>query len=360
MEIRGKTISYSAFKKKKNNELENKLCEDIQVLEENENVNTKLLEEKKNELLNFRKEKLKGHYIRARAKWIEDGEKPTKYFCNMESRNYYSKLISKIVLNDGRIVTDQKEILTETKCFYQNLYSAPPELLGKNIVEELSNCNFNKLTDEEALALEGKITYSEVLNFLKNMKNEKSPGSDGFTAEFFKFFWVDLGHFIIRAINHSYFIGEMSNVQKLGIITCIPKPNKCKQFLRNWRPITLLNCVYKVATGCIANRIKTVLDKIIDTDQTGFLKGRYIGENIRLVYDIMQHTDTYNIPGLLVLIDFEKAFDSLSWSFIQKALELFNFKTSIKSWIKTFYKNSMSAVMQNGYLSECFKLERGC
>ena len=87
------------------------------------------MEEKKNELLNFRKEKLKGHYIRARAKWIEDGEKPTKYFCNMESRNYYSKLISKIVLNDGRIVTDQKEILTETKCFYQNLYSAPPPII---------------------------------------------------------------------------------------------------------------------------------------------------------------------------------------------------------------------------------------
>ena len=63
---------------------------------------------KKHEL---RKEKLKGHCIRARAKWVEEGEKPTKYFCNMESRNYYSKLISKIELNSGTVITDQKDIL---------------------------------------------------------------------------------------------------------------------------------------------------------------------------------------------------------------------------------------------------------
>ena len=152
----------------------------------------------------------------------------------------------------------------------------------------------------------------------------------------------------------------MSNVQKLGIITCIPKPNKPKVFLKNWRPITLLNCTYKIASGCIANRIKTVLDKIINKDQTGFIKGRYIGENTRLIYDIMFYTELNDIPGLLLIIDFEKAFDSISWSFIHKTLDIFNFKTSIKNWIKTLYNNSRSSVIQNGFLSESFKLERGC
>ena len=192
------------------------------------------------------------------------------------------------------------------------------------------------------------------------MKNEKSPGSDGFPAEFLKFFWTDLGHLVVRSINFGYSVQEMSNVQKLGIITCIPKPNKPKEFLKNWRPITLLNCTYKIASGCIANRIKTILDKIIEKDQTGFLKGRYIGENIRLIYDIMQYIETKTIPGQLLLVDFEKAFDSLSWTFIQKALDVFNFKISIKTWIQTLYKNSVSAVLQNGHLSEKFKLSRGC
>ena len=116
-------------------------------------------------------------------------------------------------------------------------------------------------------------------------------------------FWANLGHFIVRSINYSYSIKEMSHVQKLGLITCIPKQDKPKQFLKNWRPITLLNFTYKIAAGCIVNRMKTVLDKIISKDQTGFIKETYIGENTRFIYDIIQYTETHNIPGLLVVVD---------------------------------------------------------
>ena len=95
MEIRGDTISYSAYKKKTNNQQETKLCEQIKELEYNDNTISEVLDEKnKHDLIELRKEKLNGHCIRARAKWIEEGDKTTKYFCNMESRNYYSKLIS--------------------------------------------------------------------------------------------------------------------------------------------------------------------------------------------------------------------------------------------------------------------------
>ena len=76
-----------------------------------------------------------------------------------------------------------------------------------------------------------------------------------------------------------------------------------------------------MASGTIANRIKLVINKLISKDQTGFIKGRYIGENIRLIYDLMNYTEQNNIQGLLLLIDFEKAFNSLSWQFIQKALK---------------------------------------
>lgn len=148
------------------------------------------------------------------------------------------------------------------------------------------------------------------------MKNDKSPGADGFTVEFFKFFWADLGEYITRSINDSYNKGEFTNIQKLGIITCIPKPDKNRQFLKNWRPITLLSVIYKIASGCIAEKLKTKLLTIINDDQTGFLKGRFIGENIRIVYDIMSYTEFSDIPGLLMLVDFEKAFDTVSWDFI--------------------------------------------
>ena len=170
------------------------------------------------------------------------------------------------------------------------------------------------------MALEGPLNESEILNFLKKTKNGKSPGPDGFTCEFFKFFWKDLGTFITRAINQSYKSNEFSEPNKLGVITCIPKHGKPKQFLKNWRPISLLNVIYKLASGSIAERMKTVLDKLINKDQTGFIKGRFIGENIRLVYDIMHFTEQNNIPGLIMLKDFEKAFYTISWLFISQVL----------------------------------------
>ena len=151
------------------------------------------------------------------------------------------------------------------------------------------------------------------------MKNNKSPGTDGFSSEFFKAFWKKIGTFVMRSVNYSYKTGELSLVQRQGIITLIPKENKSRQNLTNYRPVCLLNTVYKIASASIANRLKTVLDKLINKDQSGFISGRYIGDNTRLVYDLMQFVEENNIPGLLLLIDFEKAFDSLSWSFNAKS-----------------------------------------
>ena len=98
------------------------------------------------------------------------------------------------------------------------------------------------------------------------MKNNKSPGSDGFTSEFLKF---------IGSLNYGYSLGSLSVTQKQGIITCLPKGDKSRHFLKDWRPISLLNTVYKIGSGVIANRIKKVLPTLINNDQTGFIAGRY-------------------------------------------------------------------------------------
>ena len=95
----------------------------------------------------------------------------------------------------------------------------------------------------------------------------------------------------------------------------------------NWRPISLLNVIYKLMSSVIANRLKLVLDKLISNKQKGFISGRYIGENIRMIYETQQQ----NIPALLVSIDFQQAFDKVSWKFIDKTLDYFNFGPSIKN-----------------------------
>ena len=135
--------------------------------------------------------------------------------------------------------------------------------------------------------------------------------------------------------------------QRRGLSTLLPKKNKPGNLLKNWRPITLLNCDYKIAAKSIANRIKKFLPNIINNDQTGFLKNRFIGENIRLIESIINHTNMERIQGLLLFVDFEKAFDSIEWSFIEKTLRHFNFGTSLVSWVKLFYTNISSCVLNN-------------
>lgn len=362
MEIRGKSISYATYKKKSKDIEEKELIKTIQNLENNLVEETvPKLEKLKQDLCNIREEKMQGILVRSRANIIENGEKPSQYFCSLESRNYTSKTITIIEKDNGQLITDQKEILNETKNYYEDLFSSKESSLNdidlNNYMQDIHIPNLNR---EESEELEGMLTLKEASRTLRNMKNNKSPGTSGLSIDFYKTFWKQIGTFVVRAINFGFLHGELSITQQQGLIVCIPKENKCRKTLKNWRPITLLNTVYKIASGSIANRIKRVLNKLISTDQTGFIEGRFIGENTRLMYDILQITEERNIPGLLLLIDFEKAFDSLSWSFINKVLKLFNFGPAIRKWINVFYKNSCSAVTQCGCLSEFFKLGRGC
>ena len=118
--------------------------------------------------------------------------------------------------------------------------------------------------------------------------------------------------------------------------------------------------MYRLASSVIANRIKTVLESLVHEDQKGFIPGRCIAENVRLIYDVLFETKNQELPGLLLSVDFEKAFDTVSWKCIESVLKYFNFGPSIISWIKLFQTGSESCIIQNGFISEFFYLKRGC
>ena len=159
--------------------------------------------------------------------------------------------------------------------------------------------SINKLSNIDQIKCEGEITESECINALKSMKNKKSPGTDGITVEFYKLFWNNVKEFYVNSINYSFQTGSLTELQKQSIITIIPKQNKDLTSLDSWRPIILLNVDYKIATKVIANRVKHVITKIIHNSQTGFIKGRYIGENIRLLFEIIDNAEEENKTGLI-------------------------------------------------------------
>ena len=308
-------------------------------------------------LIGMRNEELKGAYIRSRAEWSEFGEKPSKFFLNLENRNRVNKNISEIKLDDDTILTEQKDIMTALKNFYEDLYK-------KRDNQPLPNINPDptptQLSQQEKNFLETAITKEELDLALSQMKNNKSPGLDGYSPEFFKKFWPQLGWFFLDSINTSFTLGRLPDSQTQGLITCIPKTGKARNLIKNWRPISLLNTSYKLISSCITNRMRKVLSRVISTEQKGFLEGRSIADCTRLMFDLINSCQVNNIDGLILLVDFEKAFDSLSWNFIQEALQKFNFGNNFIRWINIFQTNSNSRISLNGHLSDPFLLGRGC
>ena len=157
-----------------------------------------------------------------------------------------------------------------------------------------------------------------------------------------------------------YEVGKLSILQRRGVITLIPKADSDLLDLQNWRPITLLNTDYKIASKALARRIETILPKL-EPDQTGFMKDRYIllGENLRLISDVLEYTKNEDLKGVLVSLDFRKAFDTLEWPFINSVLNHFNFGESVKWWAGIFYTDVESAVLNNGFATNWFKPTRG-
>ena len=158
-----------------------------------------------------------------------------------------------------------------------------------------SSLNVKKLSTNESLKLEGTISSQELTKYLKNTRNNVSPGSTGFTGDFYKFYYNSLKTRIVDSINYSFKIGSISVANKLGIITLIPKGEKDKNYLKNWRPLTLLSTYYKLISSCIAARLKPALNTLIGPEQKGYLPGRYIGEVTRNTYDIFDYAKNNNI-----------------------------------------------------------------
>jgi len=131
----------------------------------------------------------------------------------------------------------------------------------------------------------------------------------------------------------------------------LPKSRKDVLSINNWRPISLLNVDYKIAAKCIGNRVKKVITSTISEEQTGFIKGRYIGENVRLISEVIENANKTDEPGLIFFTDFNKAFDSLDNSFLWKTLNKFNFSDSIIRWMQLLHNNVNASVTNNGYMS---------
>ena len=232
--------------------------------------------------------------------------------------------------------------------------------IGEKISSFLNDLNIPQFSEEQKNSWEGLISPEECSELLDSFQSSKSPGNDGVPAEFYRKFWPLISERFIRCANECFEKGEMSCSQKQAVIALLVKSGKDLALLENWRPISLVNVNTKIMSKVIAARSKKVLPSVIHYNQTGYVKDRFVGEAIRPMFDIMDFTAKENIQDLLLFVDFQKAFDSVEWEFLIESLKKFNFGRDFLQWVKTFYNNIQSCVINNGVSSNRFHSGMQC
>ena len=310
------------------------------------------------------KEKLKGLdlkdleavKIRTKAQFLEEGERSTRYFYSLEKSRRADQTIRVLTKQNLDTVSEPQDLLKETYHFYKALYTA--QLCDEVARNQFLSVDIPKLPDNARKSCEGLITEEELQKAVRSMENNKSPGIDGLTTNFYKHFWPILSEKLTRVYNHAFRTGALAVSQRRGVISLLFKKGDRTQ-LKNWRPVTLLNTDYKILTKALANRLQQVLPLIIHTDQTASIKGRTINDNTRLLHDVVAYANEKDVPLALISVDQLKAFDRVSHEFLFKCLERFSFGPNFVQWIKLIYNSVSSSVKTNGWLTAFITLERG-
>ena len=363
LNIRTETITYSIRKAKGYKKDEKALNHAIAELEQQMSSNPSVevaeeLSEKQNRLEEHREIRMRGNITRSRVQWFEEGERSTKYFLNLEKRNYVSRLIPCLQSDDGEMIQDQCKILKTLQEHFCEVFRSHDK--EDNHTDFLNCVELEQLSEVNIAEMKQPLTMDEVGRALYAMKNNKSPGSDGFPAEFYKFFWADLKFIVMRMLSTCYALGVMPQSLQEGIITLIPKSGKPRNKINSYRPITLLNTSYKILSASIANRYKRIISTVIDPAQSGFIKGRFIGDNTRLMSHLISYLKDDKRSGVFLSLDIEGAFNSVSWKFINAALAKYHFPPESIQWFNLMNEGTYARILYNGHLSDKIKLSRSC
>ena len=317
------------------------------------------LEQCKCDLDKIQEQKMQALIIQSRIQHYEEGEKSSAFFLNQIKQNKRKSTIRKLIVDEQEI-TDQQKITEQLKTFYSRLYTKNINVSTGNWIKDMK-CKglIPQLSEESFQDLDAPLDMEELKKTLEKCSENKSPGNDGLTKEFYSFFWKQICETLHQSYMESIKLGKLSTSQRQNIITLLEKAGKDKTFIKNWRPISLINFDTKLLSKTYADRLKHAMPSLVHPNQVAYVKNRFIGEGIRTIEETMLFTKKNKLEAYALAVDFEKAFDSVDWEFMWEALESYNIPKSFIHIIKVLYNDMESCVMNNGTSTQYFKIERG-
>ncbi|MCH79282.1 cysteine-rich receptor-like protein kinase [Trifolium medium] len=288
----------------------------------------------------------------SRSLWLKEGDANSKFFHSVLASRRRRNTISSIQVDEV--------ILEGVQPIRQAVYTHfASHFKASNVVRHgLENLQFRRLNHLEGGSLTIPFTLEEVKTAVWDCDSYKSPGPDGINFGFIKDFWPEMQAEIMRFITEFHRNGKLTKGLNSTFIALIPKVD-CPQRLNDFRPISLVGSLYKILAKVLANRLRAVIGNVISEAQTAFVKDRQILDGILIANEVVDEARKCKKELLLFKVDFEKAYDSVDWGYLDEVMGRMSFPTLWRKWMKECVCTARASVLVNGSPTDEFPLERG-
>ncbi|KAF8827360.1 hypothetical protein HHX47_DHR5000756 [Lentinula edodes] len=307
------------------------------------------------------------------------GEQSNEWFFNLKQTEKEDQTIYAIKDRNGKLQTETTAMAEAFRQYHEKQAESPTlrsdwEQVSNKVIKSLKK----SLSKDEQRELEETFTEQKVLEAIKKGDNGKAPGCDGFIYEFWKN-WVtentvikvsketgknqkitvNIVKILTRIFNDIEANGMKEKEFSKGTMFLLYKNKGEKNEAKNYRPITLLNTDYKIMTKAIATELGNVAPKLIHENQTGFIPGRGLFDNVQLSHMLISYCEQKQINGCIIALDQEKAYDRIAHKYLWKVLEKYKIPRKMIQTIQHLYMNTETSIMVNGTMSDPVKINRG-
>ena len=264
---------------------------------------------------------------KAKVKWAVEGDENSSFFHGIVNKKRRQMAI-RGVLVDGEWVTAPDRVKREFLLHFSDRFSKPSPFRA-SIVSDFSS----RLTNQQQLDLDALVSREEVKSAVWDCGSDKAPGPDGFTFEFFRKFWYLVEDDVVAAIQEFFASSVFPRGCNPSFIALIPKVPSAV-LVKDFRPISLIGCQLKIVGKILSNRLVTVIDGLVSTEQSAFVKGRQILDGPMILNEVLAWCKASRKKAMVFKVDFEKAYDTLRWDFLDDILLGFGFGPKWRSWMR--------------------------
>lgn len=292
---------------------------------------------------------------RAKTFWLAEGDANSKFFHNFASTRRKANFISKLQTEEGTVTneTDMHKVVLD---YFRGVFG---ERDTRTLATEESTARL--VTDEQNAVLTTEVSFDEFTKAVKQMHPDKASGPDGLNPAFFQQFWPSLGREVFETckgwLNQCKFPNELNETN----VVLIPKKENADR-MTDLRPIALCNVLYKILAKVLANRLKVILPGIICENQSAFVSGRNITDNVLVAFEIIHHMKRKHSGGIgevALKLDISKAYDRVDWDFLNARMHQMGFCSKWIQWIMLCVKTVNYSFCFNGSIIGPVKPKRG-